>query len=123
MAEEQRLIDVYRNLNEAMVNKDVGVINQLLLDSAKFRHMTGLVQSKFEWIDQIQNGNMLYVDFEEDRIMLVEIDGIKGKLVGRSQVTANIWGGGVRVWPLQMTLHFIKSNDVWRISDQVASMY
>ncbi|MBU7561578.1 nuclear transport factor 2 family protein [Weissella cibaria] len=99
------------------------MINQLLLDSAKLRHMTGLVQSKFEWIDQIQNGNMLYVDFEEDRIMLVEIDGIKGKLVGRSQVTANIWGGGFPVWPLQMTLHFIKSNDVWRISDQVASMY
>ena len=34
MAEEQQLIDVYRNLNKAMVNKDVEVINQLLLDSA-----------------------------------------------------------------------------------------
>lgn len=123
MAEEQQLIDVYRNLNKAMVNKDVEVINQLLLDTAKLRHITGLVQSKFEWIDQIQNGNMLYIDSEEDRIMLVEIDGVKGKLVGRSQVTADIWGGGVHVWPLQMTLYFIKSSGVWRISDQVASMY
>lgn len=34
MAEEQQLIDVYRNLNKAMLNKDVEVINQLLLDSA-----------------------------------------------------------------------------------------
>lgn len=123
MTDKEAIIQLYRDENTAMVAKDINKLNQILATSMKLTHMTGYVQPKLEWIDQIQNEEMQYFSSKEDAIKDIKIDGDKASLVGQNRVQAKIWGGGVNTWPLQMKMYFEKRNDVWIITDQVASTY
>lgn len=106
-----------------MVNKNITKLDDILVPSMKLTHMTGYVQKKFEWIDQIQNEQMKYFSSVEDNIKDISIDNDSASLVGQNQVRASIWGGGVNTWPLEMKMYFVKQNGQWFISDQIASTY
>ena len=123
MTDKEAIIQLYRDENTAMVAKDINKLNQILATSMKLTHMTGYVQPKLEWIDQIQNEEMQYFSSKEDAIKDIKIDGDKASLVGQNRVQAKIWGGGVNTRPLQMKMFFEKQNDAWIITDQVASTY
>ncbi|KRK81289.1 nuclear transport factor 2 family protein [Companilactobacillus nodensis] len=123
MTDKEQIIELYRTENRAMVAKNISKLNEILLPSMNLTHMTGYVQKKLEWIDQIQNEQMKYFDSVEDNIKDIKIDGDNASLVGQNQVRASVWGGGINTWPLQMKMYFVKKNDQWFISDQVASTY
>lgn len=123
MTDKEEIIELYRTENEAMVSKDINKLNEILKPTMKLTHMTGYVQPKLEWIDQIQNEEMKYFSSTEESIKDIQIDGDSASLVGQNQVRASIWGGGVNTWPLQMKMYFVKQNGNWIISDQVASTY
>ncbi|APX71738.1 nuclear transport factor 2 family protein [Companilactobacillus allii] len=123
MTDEEQIIELYRIENQAMVAKDISKLDEILKSSMHLTHMTGYVQSKLEWIDQIQNEEMKYFSSTENNIKDIKINGNKASLVGQNQVRASIWGGGVNTWPLQMKMYFTKQNGQWIISDQVASTY
>ncbi len=123
MTDKEQIIELYRVENEAMVNKDITKLNEILVPSMKLTHMTGYVQKKLDWIDQIQNEQMKYFSSIEDNIKDIVIDGDSASLIGQNQVRASIWGGGINTWPLQMKMYFVKQNDQWFISDQIASTY
>lgn len=123
MTDRDEIISLYRQENEAMVAKDVVTLNQILAPSMKLQHMTGYVQPKMEWIDQIQNGEMKYFSSIEENITDIKIDSDRASLVGQNRVKASVWGGGVATWPLQMKMEFAKDNGKWIITNQVASTY
>jgi hypothetical protein len=123
MTDKVNIIQLYRDENIAMVKKDISRLNEILASSMKLTHMTGYVQPKLEWIDQIQNEEMQYFSSKEDAIKDIKIDGDKASLVGQNQVQAKIWGGGVNTWSLQMEIHYEKRNGQWIITDQIASTY
>ncbi|WP_125763484.1 nuclear transport factor 2 family protein [Companilactobacillus hulinensis] len=123
MTDKEEIIELYRNENEAMVSKDINKLNEILKPTMKLTHMTGYVQPKLEWIDQIQNEEMKYFSSTEESIKDIQIDGDSASLVGLNQVRASVWGGGVNTWPLQMKMYFVKQNGNWIISDQVACTY
>ena len=123
MTDQEEIIQLYRAENQAMVQKDLTTLNKILAASMKLTHMTGYVQPKLEWIDQIQNEEMQYFSSKEDAIKDIEIDGNKASLVGQNQVQAKIWGGGTNTWPLQMKMFFEKQHGQWIITDQIASTY
>lgn len=85
--------------------------------------MTGYVQPKLEWIDQIQNEEMKYYSSVEENIKDIQLDGDHASLVGQNQVKASIWGSGVSTWPLQIKMYFEKQNGRWLITKQVASTF
>ncbi len=123
MTDEEQIIALYRDENKAMVAKDINKLNEILAPEMHLTHMTGYVQTKLEWIDQIQNGEMKYFDSYEEHIKDVSIDGNKASLIGQNRVRASVWGGGVSTWPLEMKMYFIKNNGKWIISEQKASTY
>lgn len=123
MTDKEAIIDLYRRENKAMVDKDIVTLNQILAPTMQLTHMTGYVQPKFEWIDQIQNEQMKYFSSVEENIKNINIDGNHASLVGQNKVKASIWGSGVVTWPLQMKVNFTKVDGKWIISDQVASTY
>lgn len=123
MTDEEAIIQLYRDENEAMVRKNINKLNQILAPSMKLTHMTGYVQPKLEWIDQIQNEEMQYLSSKEDAIKDIQVNGKKASLVGQNQVQVKIWGGGTNTWCLQMKVFFAKKTDGWVITDQVASTY
>lgn len=123
MTDKEAIIDLYRRENKAMVDKDIVTLNQILAPTMQLTHMTGYVQPKLEWIDQIQNGQMKYFSSVEENIKDIKIDGNHASLIGQNKVKASIWGSGVATWPLQMKVNFTKVDGKWIISDQIASTY
>ena len=123
MTDKEAIIDLYRRENKAMVDKDIVTLNQILEPTMQLTHMTGYVQPKLEWIDQIQNGQMKYFSSVEENIKDIKIDGNHASLIGQNKVKASIWGSGVATWPLQMKVNFTKVDGKWIISDQIASTY
>lgn len=123
MNDKEQIIDLYRQENTAMVEKDLVTLNKILSENMTLTHMTGYAQPKMEWIDQIQNDEMQYFSSKEENIKDVKIDGNHASLVGQNQVKAKIWGGGVNVWPLQMKMYCSKENGKWIIVKQEASTY
>ena len=123
MTDKEAIIDLYRHENKAMVDKDIVTLNQILAPTMQLTHMTGYVQPKLEWIDQIQNGQMKYFSSVEENIKDIKIDGNHASLIGQNKVKASIWGSGVATWPLQMKVNFTKVDGKWIISDQIASTY
>lgn len=123
MTDEEAIIDLYRQENQAMVDKDIVKLNSILAPSMKLQHMTGYIQPKQEWIDQIQNGEMKYFTSQEDNIKDVHVDGNRASLTGQNRVKASVWGSGVATWPLQMKMEFAKNNGKWIITNQKASTY
>lgn len=123
MDDRDQIIDLYRKENTAMVDKDLVTLNQILAPSMVLHHMTGTKQTKQEWIDQIQNGEMKYFSSHEDAVKDVQIDGNHASLVGQNRVKASVWGSAVNTWPLQMKMEYSKVNGQWLITNQVASTY
>ncbi|TSO26390.1 nuclear transport factor 2 family protein [Lactobacillus sp. LL6] len=123
MTNEQKIIELYRKENEAMVNKDITTLNEILAPTMELTHMTGYVQPKMEWIDQIQNEEMKYYSSKEDVIEDIQINGNQASLIGKNQVKASIWGSSISTWRLQMKMYFARENGKWFIIKQVASIY
>lgn len=121
--DEEQIVQLYRAENEAMVKKDISRLDMILGDRMTLTHMTGYVQPKLEWIDQIQNEEMQYLESKEEAIKDIRVEENWGQLMGQNLVTAKIWGGSKNVWPLQMKMYFEKNNGRWVISKQVASTY
>ncbi|QHO67630.1 nuclear transport factor 2 family protein [Pediococcus pentosaceus] len=121
--DEEQIVQLYRAENEAMVKKDISRLDMILGGRMTLTHMTGYVQPKLEWIDQIQNEEMQYLESKEEAIKDIRVEGNLGQLTGQNLVTAKIWGGSKNIWPLQMKMYFEKNNGRWVISKQVASTY
>lgn len=123
MTDKEAIVQLYRDENQAMVKKDINKLNEILADGMTLTHMTGYVQPKLEWIDQIQNEEMQYFASKEDAIKDIVIEGDKASLIGQNQVQAKIWGGGTNTWPLQMKMFYEMRDGKWIIVKQVASTY
>jgi hypothetical protein len=123
MTDQAEIIKLYRLENEAMVNKDLLTLNDILTTDMTLTHMTGYVQPKLEWIDQIQNGDMRCLSSIEEQISAININQDEASLIGHNCMKAAVWGGSVNTWPLAMKMYFVKTAGHWRISRQVASTY
>jgi hypothetical protein len=123
MTDKEAIIELYRQENQAMVDKDIVKLNEILAPSMQLQHMTGYMQPKLEWIDQIQNGEMKYFSSIEENIKEIVIEGNSASLAGQNKVMASVWGSQVATWPLQMKMEFTKSNGKWIIANQIASTY
>lgn len=123
MTDKEAIIELYRQENQAMVDEDIVKLNEILAPSMQLQHMTGYMQPKLEWIDQIQNGEMKYFSSIEENIKEIVIEGNSASLVGQNKVMASVWGSQVATWPLQMKMEFTKSNGKWIIANQIASTY
>lgn len=123
MDDEHMIIELYREEYRAMVARDIEVLQRILAPTMTLTHISGTVQSKEEWLSQIEDGQMRYFSYVEDAIEHVKVEGDKASLVGKNRVQANIWGSGTATWPLEMEFHFERQDGKWVIVRQVASMY
>ena len=106
----QLIREAYIRMYEGMITKDEA-------------HMTGMRQSREEYIGAILNGTLNYYSAEHEN-MPVEIssDGT-AVLTGQSYVAAAVFGGGRSNWRLQQKCSFKKVDGTWKITRSVASTY
>ena len=122
MTNEQKIIQLYKEMYLAMINKDRSELERVHDNSFVLSHMTGMRQSKNVYISSIMDGTLNYYSAQHDDIK-VQITGDTAKLTGQSRVNAAVFGGGRHTWNLQLEFQLIKRNDDWYFTMAAASTY
>ena len=120
--DEQLIRDAYIRMYDGMIAKDDTVLRDVLDDSFVLVHMTGMRQSREEFINAVLDGTLNYYSAEHE-YMPVEINGDTAVLIGQSYVAAAVFGGGRSNWRLQQKCSFKKVDGTWKITRSVASTY
>ncbi|MDE6833267.1 MAG: nuclear transport factor 2 family protein [Ruminococcus sp.] len=122
MTDEEKIIQLYKEMYSAMINKDKASLERIHDDSFILFHMTGMKQSKSDYISAIMDGTLNYYSAVHGD-MEVAINGDTARLAGRSKVTAAVFGGNKHTWRLQLDFELIRKNDKWYFTLASASTY
>ena len=122
MTDKEQIIQLYKEMYAAMVNKDRAELERVHDDSFVLVHMTGMRQSRQEYINAIMDGTLNYYSASHED-MQVEAGGDSAVLIGKSRVTAAVFGGGKHTWRLQLRFQLVKKNGAWRFAVASASTY
>ena len=97
--DEQQLKDQYRAFYRAAIAKDRAGMEATLDESFHLPHMTGMQQSRDEYIRYILQGTMNY--FSEELVNLkAKVSGNTASVLAQSRVEAAVFGGGRHTWRL-----------------------
>ncbi|RRK10203.1 nuclear transport factor 2 family protein [Lactiplantibacillus garii] len=119
--EERAVAQIVHQQVQGMLTKDLDLLDRVIASDAKFGHITGQVQSKAEWLQQIRLGRMRYFGSREV-LFQVTIHGDQAQVVMRNELDARIYGFR-NTWPLQSTVKLLKGAHGWQIVESRASMY
>ena len=119
--DETDVMSVVRQLADLMIKKDTASMNMILADEYTLTHMTGYVQPKSEWFNEVSKESMKYYSAEEvDHRVL--ISGNTSSVTVRNLVDARIWGSR-NIWRLQQKMDLKKDSGKWIIIKSVASTF
>ena len=122
MTENERIKDLYRAYWDYMIRKDADGLRKIMTEDYCLRHMTGVQQSREEFLIGLLNGTFNYFSAEHDSIE-VEIHGDRAEMTGKSQVWAAVYGGGKHRWRLQGDFTLRRENGKWKLTGSEASAY
>jgi len=122
MEEKEKIADCYRKMYEYMIKKDIIVLEKILDASFALIHMTGMNQPKAEFLKYIENGVLNYYSADHKDIS-INIQGYKASAIGKSIVTAAVFGGRISIWRLQLNIELINREGQWFITEARASTY
>ena len=122
MTEVEKIIQLYKEMYSAMINKSKAELERIYDDDFVLFHMTGMKQTKNEYISAIMSGTLNYYSAVHSDVE-VAINGDTARLTGKSKVTAAVFGGGKHTWRLQLDFELIRKNDKWYFTLASASTY
>lgn len=122
MSNEEAIKSLYINLCEASINKDINKLNEILSDDYILVHMTGLNQTKKEYINSVKNGDLKYYDVKHEKIK-VDIKGNEAYIIGETKTLASPFGISKSWWNLRQDMVVKKINGKWQIVKSIASTY
>ena len=122
MTDKEQIIQLYKEMYTAMMNKDRAELERVHDDSFVLVHMTGMRQPKEVYISSIMDGTLNYYSAEHED-MQADVKGNTAVLIGKSKVTAAVFGGGKHTWRLQLRFQLVKKNSEWRFALASASTY
>ena len=122
MGEQEKIATCYRRMYDGMVQKDRGLLSDVLDVSFVLVHMTGMRQDKEAFIRAVEDGTLNYYAATHERIN-ADIHGDTAELTGQSLVRAAVFGGGEHTWHLQLRCKLTRANDTWKITEAKASTY
>lgn len=122
MSDKEQIEALYCEMYEAMIGKDVETLNRIHADEFVLTHMTGMRQTKQEYIRAIADGTLNYYSAEHE-LTDIKVDGDHATLTGRSRVCAAVFGGGRHTWQLQLRFTLRKVLGQWLFLTSAASTY
>ena len=122
MSEKEKLENAYKLLYRGMIEKNRGVLSEVLDGDFVLIHMTGMGQSKEAFIKAVEDGALNYFSAEHQNIK-TEIHGDTALLIGQSIVNAAVFGGGRNTWRLQLKIKLTESGEGWLMNEARASVY
>ena len=104
MDNRRQIEQLYREMYRAMVEKDSATLDRVHADEFVLVHMTGMRQSKREYIRAIMDGTLNYYSATHEQTDIA-LDG------GRS------------TWRLQLRFGLVRRNGRWQFTEARASTY
>ena len=109
--EEEIVLNRYKEMEQAMVDKDIDKLNHIVKDGTTFTHMSGKTQTKEEYFEDIRSGALDYQVYTIENPK-VTIEGNKAILKARVTLTANAYGAQGS-WPFNVSAYFEKVDGEW----------
>lgn len=122
MYERQYLEQLYHQLYQAMMDKDEAVLGRVLADDFVLYHMTGMEQTKDEFIAAVMDGTLNYYAEMTQSIAITPFED-HAEILGRSRVVAAVFGGGRTPWDLQLKCELIRGRTGWQFRSVKASTF
>ena len=123
MTEDRELIrELYRKYWRCMIEKDADGLRSLMAEDYYLLHMTGVKQSAEVFLKGLMDGTFNYYASDHDSIE-VTVNGNSALMIGRSRVTAAVYGGRKHSWRLQGDFSLRKENGTWKFTGSRASIY
>lgn len=124
MDDREVCAELYRALGDASVRKDAEGMAAVLANDYVLVHMTGMRQSKREYIAAVMDGTLNYYGVEHESVdVQVSPGGLIAAIRGQSRVTAAVFGGDRHTWRLQQDLKAEKRGGTWLLVESRASTY
>ena len=122
MNDKEMLNQLYEDMYTAMVKKEEAELMRVHDDAFVLVHMTGMQQDKTTYVRAIMDGTLNYYSAQTEELK-IEVHGDTAKIVGRSKVTAAVFGGGKHTWRLQLLFNVKKYGSEWKLTRSEASTY
>ena len=113
--EEQHVISRYQAIQQAMIDRDVDTLDEIILDGTIFTHMSGKTQTKEEYFADIRDGRLDYQRYTMTDAKVV-INGNDAMLTCRVVLTANAYGAQGS-WPFNVTAHLVRIDGEWYMTN------
>ena len=120
--DELEVKQLYIDLCEASINKDLDKLDKVLSDDYILVHMTGMKQSKEDYIESVKNGELSYFETNHESIE-VTINGNEATILGKTKTLASPFGSSKSWWNLRQDLKAKKINGKWILTYSKASTY
>jgi len=122
MDDRQQILQLYHDMYAAMTAKDEAELGRVHDDSFVLIHMTGMRQTKQQYIRAIMDGTLNYYSERTDSIEIT-VSGDTAVMTGRSRVSAAVFGGGRHTWRLALKFDVKKTDGQWRLTTAQASTW
>lgn len=119
---KEEIIACYERMYQGMIKKDVDLLSASFDDSFILIHMTGIRQSKKDFIQDVLSGVLNYYQVKHEHYD-VHIQDKKALLIGQSLVNAAVFGSSRNTWRLQLSIHLVYKNNRWLMTHAKASSY
>ena len=112
---QEDVLERFMDFQEAMIEKNLEKLNEIICDNYTLTHMSGKTQTKQEFIDEIMDGTLNYYKStinNPDIILFGE-----NKAIFKADVTLDAKVYGMKgTWTLHSQQTLEKINDKWYIS-------
>ena len=120
--DELDLKQLYIDLCDASINKDIKTLENILSDDYVLVHMTGMKQSKEDYIESVKTGELSYFESIHENIK-VDINENEAIIIGKTRTPASAFGSSKSWWNLKQDLKAKKVDGKWIIIYSKASTY
>lgn len=98
--------------NAAMIAADTVRLGAMMDDGIILRHITGMTQTKREWLEEVASGSMKYHKIKKRDVVVTSNSDGSASVSFTSVITATIWGG-YGTWTLSGTMRLVKRSGRW----------
>ena len=122
MDDRETIRDLYRRYWQYMIDKEIDGLRGMMTDDYVLMHMTGAKQSGETFLSGLRDGTFNYYSADHDSIE-VSVSGDTATMIGKSRVTAAVYGGRKGSWRLRGDFTLRKENGIWKLASSRASTY
>jgi len=112
---QMEVLERFKEFQQAMIDKDESLLNEIMDDSYTLTHMSGKVQTKQEYIQDIINGVLNYFHSTINEPTIIITDDKYAKFTADVELDAKVYGIKGN-WTLNTNVTMKKVDDIWYLS-------